>query len=341
MRVLVLNPGANFSVTDVARGWTRALERLTPTLALNLEDRLFVAANSRLPYQGDDTDLRLAWDWQGAVRHVQDQILAAVWRAKPDIVLVVSGFFVHPDTLDLIRERAKTVLLCTESPYQDDQQLEWAQHYDVTLLNDPTNIEQFAAVCPLVRYVPHSYDPTVHYPGPPVHDYLSDCVIVGTGYPSRIAFLEQVDWTGVDLALLGNWTGLADHPLRRYLRQPVERQGCDNDLAIDYYRSTRASLNLYRTEADSPELSAGWSMGPREVELAACGTFFLTGERGENREVLPFVPLIGTPDEVSDDLRWWLAHERERDKVVLKARETLAGWTFENRARSLMGLLES
>ena len=42
----------------------------------------------------------------------------------------------------------KVVLLHTESPYQDDEQLERAAHADVNLLNDPVNIDAYRELGP-------------------------------------------------------------------------------------------------------------------------------------------------------------------------------------------------
>lgn len=339
MKVLLVRPGPHWSVADVANGWSKAFRRLGVDLyELDLDNVLWFYANAKVPQDGTDI---LAFDWDGAVREAADRIKARVLEFWPDVVFVVSGFFVREPVIDLFRARGiTTVLLATESPYQDDQQLEWARHFDVTLLNDPTNIDLFMGECRNVFYTGHSYDPDVHKPGPATPDLVSDVCMVGTGYPSRISWLEQVDWDGVDLRLGGNWSGLADHPLRDRVAH-TQLSGClDNVEAVDWYRSTKIGLNLYRREADRPDLVDGWSMGPREVELAACGAFYMTEARGENEQLLPFVPKIESPAQFSEEMRWWLDRPHQRHKIALKAREVLSGWTFENRAAVLLRLLE-
>lgn len=81
-------------------------------------------------------------------------------------------------------------------------------------------------------------------------------------------------------------------------------------------------------------------MGPREVELAASHTFFVTEARGENLEVFPEVPKFSTPGECEDLLRWYLAHDRARERVVRLAAERVAGWTFERRVGDVCALLD-
>ncbi len=339
MKVMMVRPGPHWSVADVADGWARAFRALGADLfEVDLDNILWFYANAKVPQNDEEV---LAFDWDGAVREAGDRIKARTLEFWPDVVVVVSGFFVREPLIDLLRARGiATVLICTESPYQDVQQAGWAEHFDVTLINDPTNAAMFQQVCKNVYYVGHSYDPVKHRPGPGVDGLRSDVCMVGTGYPSRIAWLDQVDWSGIDLRLGGNWRGLEDHPLRHRVAQ-AKLSGClDNTETADWYRSTLVGLNLYRKEADAPSLSDGWAMGPREVELAACETFYMTEARGENRALLPFVPVVESPAQFSEDVRWWLDRPKERTKIARKAREALAGWTFENRARLLLQLLD-
>jgi hypothetical protein len=123
-------------------------------------------------------------------------IRADVYDFWPDVIVVISGFFIPPKLVSeaSVQRGHKTVLVCTESPYEDDRQLLRAPHADVVIVNDPTNIERFREVNPNTHYFPHCYDPKIHYPTDTPRDV--DFSFVGTGYPSRIEFFEQVDWSG-------------------------------------------------------------------------------------------------------------------------------------------------
>ena len=81
-------------------------------------------------------------------------------------------------------------------------------------------------------------------------------------------------------------------------------------------------------------------MGPREIELAACGTFFVTEPRGENLTVFPEVPKFTTPGEAAELLRWYLAHDAARERVVRLAGEAVEGFTFERRVAHVLELLD-
>lgn len=349
MRLMVVRPGPSFSVADVCRGWTRAFGELGVEVGdLNYDDIFDFYVRARLQLDAGEGRKRKrhvqAMSVPDAMHAASRQILAQAFKFWPDVVFVVSGFWVPTDVCDVLRARGmKVVLLCTESPYQDDQQFAMAAHVDVVLLNDPTNIARFRARHPDVRYVPHAYDPAVHHPGPSTAALECDFAFVGTGYPSRAEFFSAVDWTGIDFRLAGMWTSVEGTDLERFVIHPLE--DCYfNDETVELYRSCRVSANLYRArsgdlEANLPELNAGWAMGPREVELAACGTFYLREPRGESDEVLGMLPAFTEPAEFEDLLRFYLDRPDLREKLAGEARAAIAERTFVEHARALLETL--
>jgi len=340
VKILTVHPGPEFSVADVHRGYHRALVGLgCQVVDIAYHERLSFYSNAGR-MTADGSFVRMV-DEVGAVRLAAKGIEAACYEFRPDVVLVVSGFFVPLDTLDVIRSHGtKVVLMHTESPYEDVRQLVRAAHADLNVLNDPTNIDRFAELGAAV-YLPHAYDPTVHHPGPAWPDHHCDFCFVGTGYPSRVEFFEAVDFTGVDVALAGNWQHLAEaSPLRKFVAHDVD-DCCDNDEAAALYRGAKLGANLYRRDAERPELADGWSMGPREVEMAACGLAFLRESRGEGDDVLPMLPTFDGPGDFAEKLRWWLAHDDQRRSVAAQARDAVAGRTFTANAVALLTALDA
>jgi hypothetical protein len=340
VKILAAHPGPHFSVHDVYVGWVEALRGLGARVAeFNLADRLTFYDLAMVELEGGEH--RKALSTEQAHELAVNGLYAALYRMKPDVLLAVSGFFYSPALLDLARSYGtKVVLLHTESPYEDQRQLEIAGHADLNLLNDPTNIHHFEALAPTV-YVSHSYRPDTHRPGPVAPKLAADLAFVGTGYASRIEFLEQMNLDGLDVLLAGNWQQLGDDsPLRRSVAHEPD-ECLDNAQTVEVYRSAQVGLNLYRREAQAEHLSAGWSMGPREVEMAACGLFFLRDPRPEGDEVLPMLPTFTTPEDAATQLRWWLSHPDARQQMADKAREAIADRTFTNQAARVLRLLDS
>jgi spore maturation protein CgeB len=290
------------------------------------------------PACGRDKDYRKALTAEQAVLHAVNGLAAALWKVRPHVLLSVSTFFGDAMLLDHARESGtRVVLLHTESPYEDERQLKLAPHADLNLVNDPTNLAVFESLAPTV-YAPHAFRPDVHCPGP-TEETPSDFSFIGTGYPSRIAFFEAMDLSGLAVSLGGNWMRLAEEsPLRRHLVHPID-ECLDNRDSVAVYRAAKCGLNLYRKEAENDTSVDGWALGPREVEMAATGLFFLREPRGEGDEVLDMLPTFESPAEASALLRWYLGHDNERETLAAKAREAIQDRTFDNHAAKLLRLL--
>jgi hypothetical protein len=285
--------------------------------------------------------LRKALDRDMAIEMAAERVLIACYKWWPDVVLCVSCFFTPEYLLDMMRMRGHTIVLVhTESPYQDDEQLVRAKHATINLLNDPVNIAAYQALGVPAAYMPHAYRPDMHCPGPADERLLCDFSFVGTGYPSRMAFFEAMDLAGIETILGGNWLWLKeDSPLLPLLA--TEKDEClDNQQAIDLYRSSKAGINVYRREAEDQHSGEGWAMGPREVEMAATGLFYLREPRGEGDQILPMLPTFTGPQEASDVLRWYLKHGEERTQAAAAARQAVHDRTFDRNARSLLQMLD-
>jgi spore maturation protein CgeB len=268
-------------------------------------------------------------------------LLAACYQFWPDVIIVVSGFFIPPQIWGVLARRPHhKVLWCTESPYEDDRQMNPAALADTVVLNDPTNLAQFREINPRTFYMPHSFDPARHHPGAADADLACDFAFVGTGFPSRIEFFEKVDWTGIDARLAGNWARVEDDSPLVPLLQHQRGHCLDNAETARMYRSAKVTANLYRKEVSEKGTADGYAMGPREVELAACGAFFLRESRAEGDELFPMLPTFSTPVEFEDLLRWWLDHPVEREVAASAACAAVADRTFSNTVAKLLRLVD-
>jgi spore maturation protein CgeB len=340
MRWLACHPGPNFSVQDLHVGWVEALSAAGEQVITYPLGSALAFYDSALIQVGTGT-FQKALTAEQATQLAADRLAGALYKVRPDVLLLTSGFFLDPQLLDLARRDGVTVvLIATEQPYELSRELDLARHCDVALLTDPTTLAEFGQVT-TAYHQPHSYRPGLHHPGPA--DPLLECDLsfVGTGYASRIGFLEAMNLAGLDVLLAGNWQQLTDaSPLRRYVAHGLA-DCLDNEQTMQVYRSTRVGLNLYRREAESPDRVAGWATGPREIEMAAIGCFFLRDPRPEGDELFPSLPTFTSPAQASDQLRWWLARPDERRDAALKAREAIADRTFFAAATRLLHHLES
>lgn len=340
MRVVVAQPGPSFSVQDVYAGWCEALRELgCHVTGFNLDERLTFYDEALMPTRTPDV-FRKAMPTDKAVELAVNGLCAALYKVRPDVLLVVSGFFVPPEVYLMARQYGtKVVIAHTEEPYEHERELSIAPYADLNILNDPVNLDAFEQVADTL-YIPHCYRPSVHHPGDPNPDMACDLAFVGTGYPSRTEFFEAMDLDGLDVVLAGNWMHLeSSSPLLPLVGHPLG-ECFDNDQAAELYRSARVGINTYRREATDGGSADGWAMGPREVEMAACGLFFVRESRGEGDLVLGMLPAFAGPQHASDLVRWWLAHPDERAETALKARAAVEDRTFTNAAAAVLQLLD-
>lgn len=334
LKFFVVEPGPSFSVDDVRRGLVSGLKEHGHQVAsFNLGDRVDFFTTAHLSRNGE---MRPAFDFEAGCVMACQGIKSACWDFLPDVVVIVSSFFVPPEIYENLRERKRHVVLwLTEAPYEDERQIPMARYADTVIVNDPTNLDEYRKQNPRTYYLPHCYDPAVHHSDgrKDVHDFT----FVGTGFDSRVEFFEKVNWPCSPL-FAGNWQRLGDaSPLVPHV---MDRRYClENSDTANLYRTSKTSANLYRKEAMSPDLVDGWAMGPREVELAACGTWFARESRPEGDDLFPMLPTFTEPAEFADQLRWALEHPDERETAARAAQAAIADRTFKNNTSKLLQLI--
>jgi len=308
-------------VWDVATGYRAAIAKLVGEG--NIKDYFL---DRHVAYHRNALPQHVASDDYVLSRYASESVVTEALYFDADVVFIVSGLNFHALTLDLLRKiKLPTAVLFTESPYEDESQSTWAANYPdmVVFTNDQSSAEKFGW-----QYVPHSYNPDVHYPRNV--DTTCDVVMVGTGWPERQAFLEHVNWDEIDLRLYGIWpTMKPDSPLRPFLMPRL----VDNKRISELYCGAKICLNFHR---DSGTHHA-YSLGPRAFEIAASGAFQLSDHRDELVDVFgASVPVFRTVEELGDLIRHFLEHDDERRRLAEYSRERVRKCTFDDRAAKIV-----
>jgi spore maturation protein CgeB len=348
----------------VHRGWEKALKKAGHTvMTYTSNDRLTYYGHARMPEPGGtaceacgQVPTRSAHDADGIMQMAMDGLYQTCYLFWPDVVFFISAFYMQAPMLQVLRTRRhKIVMLHTESPYQDDEQMLRGQFADLNLLNDPVNLALWKDMEVPAAYMPHAYDPDIHFPRA-TRSYDCDFCFIGTLFKTRAEFFSQMDFTGVSAVFGGSGWDLAmnDYPelvtkvvdrdkgtrLVDYLGHPLDH--CvDNDQTARAYRGARVGINFYRRESEDTHQGKGWAMGPREVEMAACGLFFLRDPRGESDDVFDgILPSFSDPGEASDMLHYWVKVDEIREQAARLARLAIADRTFDDNARRALALME-
>lgn len=338
-RILVCYPGPSWSVKDVADGHIQGLRALGHEVRpYDLTIRLVFYEQALYAYY-----LRTGTKHpeEYVTRLASEKILVEAVRYQPDLVHFVSGMTVHPIAYaDLRKAGFVTSLYLTECPYEDGLVEPAIEYIDHLFVNDLYSVEHYAGRGITAHYLPHAYNPDVHYPQPVGKEYQSDVFLVGTGFPERIALLEQIDWTGIDFHLHGFWELGERSPLRQYYHPG----SLPNSETAKYYSGAKIALNPYRSNCGydtGRHVERAYSINPRAYEIAACGGFQLSDCRPELAEV--FGASVTTyPDDgkrLGDLIRYYLTCDGERRQMAEQAKERVAQHTYETRMAQMIEVI--
>jgi hypothetical protein len=344
-KLMVLHPGASWSTSDVYNGLVRALLAQGHEIISYPLDVRLMRASKWLNVCREDAaevgrDLPEPTPADICFEANADAVNRAAY-AGVDGVLIISSMYTPPITLRALKwAHCPIGLVLTESPYNDAEQARLAVEADVVWTNERTSVEPLRAINPETYYLPAAYDPSIHTSEPQPGDEdvpAHDVVFVGTGFAERVALLEAVDWTGIDLALYGNWQMLADgSPLLPYVHGGVT----DNAVAAALYRRAKIGLNLYRTSTATEEgghVTTAESLNPRAYELAACGCLQYATDRQEAADVLKRnVRRIDGATRLSIAARFDLATDTVGNRLRRDAMKAVQSHTFAARAEQLM-----
>jgi len=268
-----------------------------------------------------------------------EPVLGATFFYDCDTVLIVSPQYFPMSVVDVLRKAGKTMIAYfTEAPYEDTLNAPiQATHFDYCFVNDRNSVGVFETFCPNTFYLPHSYDPALHFP-PADADRDERVLFVGTGYPSRRQFLQKVDWSGIDLELQGLWW----LPGRSKLRQFVKGEVMQNEDLADEYRRASVGLSMHRAErfldASRPiDDGEAYSVGPRTYELAACGILQVSDHRDELVEIFgDAVPVYEKPRDLERILRRALDDPAWRDELAERQLAAIQGHSCEVRMQTIL-----
>lgn len=332
MKILFVSASVEFSIGDVSRGYRSALIRANHEMA----DYVMPA---RYKYHMMAIPPEIQHDQSFVAKMASENILQEAMYHRADLVVIVSGLNVHPIALWLLGQVGIPVaVILTESPYDDEPQSDWI---DMTKAGDDTKLnltvftnDMYSAMQNGWHFLPPAFDPAFHKPTDPDPDTACDVLIVGTGWPERQAFLEAVNWEGIDLKLYGVWPGLKDNP-----NSPIFRSYrpalVDNSIIAGVYASAKINLNFHRNS------KVAMTPGPRVFELAACGAFQMSDPRYGLVEMFGrSVPTFHTPGELEQLIRRYLQQPIERSKMADFARNRVRNETFDHRVSTMMAVLQ-
>jgi len=347
MRILIAYPGSAFSTFDVATGYEAALIQAGHTVhAFNYHDQLAFYQESLKFWEKENQNFNPHPSMFLVM--ASERLIIDVIDFVPDVALIISGYCLHRRAFDLIYKLGiPIVLLLTESPYQDESQAIIIEkgHVDLSFTNDKSSLETLPG---LRAYLPHSYNPLVHYP---IHfevineRYKTDVFFHGTLWPERRRMFSNLtrfgDGERGSVVIGGFDPSVKDTSAAKAAQKDL----VSNEELAKWYNGTKIAINHHRTFTGTDENGdekhingTAWSLGPRAYEISACGAFQLCDDtRPELKEIFgDTVATYKDQADLEDKIDYYLSHESEREDMAQAAFNKLLKCSFGARAKRIL-----
>lgn len=223
----------------------------------------------------------------------------------------------------LADECGRSVLWVTEDPYELDQNLRNAQCFDCVFTNDSASV---AAYDGKATHLPFAASELIH--ARPVLEnesqYLYDILFVGTAWPNRVKFLQQLLAKKPDLkykiGIPGN-----EHLPEPDLPMPKSQYDwrVANSELCRFASISKVVLTLHRDFSASNNPASAATPGPRLFETALAGGFQLidmsqpevSNLYAKGTEFVGF----STLDEAITGIEWALSNPQQRREIARAA----------------------
>jgi spore maturation protein CgeB len=359
IRILLVAPGSLYSTYDTYRYYFDALKRNERVQELrgfsfhHVVEYHALAREAMLEHHG----IYFGSEVEDIVRAARELILELILD-KPDVIMFIDGTKFPEEALKEMRRILKytgqpTLLACymTEAPYINDILLRYQRLFDVVFLNDKKEVEnRNPDGRRYIDYLPHSFNPLVHYPFEVDDIYKRDVFFCGTIFPERANILGDVNWTGIDAYIAGATSLATDEDVEKLSKFGILDQGTlPNQTVAEYYRGSKISINLNRVygwtpkhEVQNIENDRAYSVGPRVIEAAACGAFILSEPRPELEEIFgDSIPTFTNGKQLEELIRYYLTHEEERQAKAIRSTEIVQTMTYDERSKQVVDTLIS
>ena len=263
----------------------------------------------------------------------------------PDLFFITKGHQIHPDVLDRIRSKGiKIFNFYPDNPFYYENRSygrlntsKWVYQsfkiYDTFFTFAEYQMDNLRSHgCRRVEYLPFARDPELHQPYEGDDDlgpYRCDVSFVGNLDAERISWLNGLE--GHDLKIWGEKKRL---PLSEghWLCGKIQSSalyGRDFSKAV---KMSKISLNLMRQVNVK-------SHNMRTYEIPSCGGFILSLRNEEVtrlfREGIE-AAYFSSAGELSEKIRYYLAHPEEREKIAAAAWEKVRADTYRERVKKVM-----
>jgi spore maturation protein CgeB len=254
---------------------------------------------------------------------------------QPDLVLVIKGQRISPETLSMAKQMLSDRMLVNfnpDSPWEPANSsrrlLESIPIYDAHFTWNKQLIPKFEmSGAKKVFYLPFAYDPVLHHPlKTDVPDVSYDAVFIGTYSPERDALLASL--TGCNIRIVGNdWRKAKFVPKNWILSNAVYGEDAVRILSLG-----ACSINILR-----PQNATSHNM--RTFEIPATCNPMLTTRSEEQSEFFTEgedMECFAAREDLRNKVQLFATDRDHAKSVAIKGHEKVREETYTKRARTML-----
>lgn len=324
----------------------RAFEKLNCKTAIFGEEDLYNKYSQFLKNRYTNRTLWKLFSWP-----LQKKFLEAVRKEKPDLILILKGWFFCPRTLSKIKkENPQIKIFCfnPDNPFNTwhfGNSNNWIRRsiplYDAYFIWGKFLIERIKeAGAKRAEYLPFAYDPELHYPVEVSEKekkiYGSDIAFIGSWDEERERWLNKLIDSITDNSITIKIWGNHWQKANKKLQEKWQRKEMIGEKFSKVCNASKMILNFIRKQNSSAH-------NMRTFEVPACRGFMLSTRTPEQQDFFEEgkeADYFSTPEELKQKIDFYLKNEELRKKIVKAEYEKLinSDYAYTDRAKKILDI---
>lgn len=276
------------------------------------------------------------------MHNLNGRIKTAVKKFRPDLVFIVKGVIVRPNTIKYLKKIGiKTVSWSNDDMYAWHNRSLWyswsLQHYDlvVTQKSYNCNLNELPSLGAKVLFQDKAIDPDINYPVKNCNAFnvVHDVIFIGTKEQDRLEHLLYLAEHGVVIHIYG-WSVPEDNLHSNLIFHNTHLYGADYNAALG---CSKISLNFLRKMNRDLQTS-------RSIEIPAAGGFMLTERTFEHQRLFQEgeeAEFFGSKEELLKKINYYIKNDKKRIEIANSGylRCLKSKYTFTNRIQEIVNTL--
>jgi spore maturation protein CgeB len=345
MRILIVDPGFEYSTLAVAESYTRAFE----SCGYEVMEYNLLSAMKEAQRGKNSRDLLEITEFACA------PILRHVINDGIDFVFVIHGYYMNPEiVLSLRRIGCKICLILTDDPMQIDVSKKWSSIYDFVFTNEKNTVK----IHKNCFYLPVAVDKNlfdakvnekylVHY------TYKSDILFAGSMYKERVDFIDNSP--SLQELMMNHNTIIVGSSKLKFKNKEINKMVVANRISYEqmakYTIGSKICIDVPRNEfrdgifgdSNSGSILAS-CLSPRIFEAALAKSLPVsTRHRSEINELFPeeLIPCFDNEKELCCIIDHYLNDEvlwlKTVDKIYCHCKDN---HTYDHRVRTIEKMID-